>query len=191
MGLIQTDFFENTSYELVDTRIIVCNQCLLHLCLSDLVISDKFTGLSGDAYLVDRLINVQLENKDQETHMKTGIYVINKIHCLQCLVSLGWQYKKLFKCSELYKEGKYVIEKRYIRHITNHSSTARLVEQAKVLRRRRSSASFSALSVEEDEPKKCDRAVVTFRHGLNQLSRRFAKDDFDEHDEDTNVFVDA
>lgn len=207
MGLKHTDFFENTSYEASDTQIIVCNECLSHLCLSSLVLSDKFWGLSGDAFLVDKLINVQPDHKDQETPMKTGIYLINKIRCQQCFTSLGWLYKKLFKYSESYKEGKYVIEKKYIRQIPNHSATAALIQQAKLLRRRRSSTStLCSSSLEEDTmyfpgTKKdlapiAHNSVLSFREGISQaLSRqRFLgidKDEFDEHDEDDNVFVDA
>ncbi|OBA22571.1 yippee-domain-containing protein, partial [Metschnikowia bicuspidata var. bicuspidata NRRL YB-4993] len=144
MGLILTDFFEPRSYDVEDTEVIVCDGCLAHLCLSSLVLSDQFWGLSGDAFLVDRLINILCEKQDLETSMRTGVYIINKIRCLQCSTKLGWHYKKSFKYSEYYKEGKYVIEKKYIRQIPNHSSTARLTEQAKLLKRRRSSASTTS-----------------------------------------------
>lgn len=216
MGLKHTDFFESTSYEAGDTQIIVCCECLSHLCLSNLVLSDKFRGLSGEAYLVDKLINVQPEDKAQETSMITGVYLINKVRCLQCYTTLGWFYKKSFNYSESYKEGKYVIEKKYIREIPNNSSTATLVQQARLLRRRRSSAnSFCSTSTDEDSSLESFRrrrdsefkfgnihvkqemspARLNFRDGFNLLSRlRFLgidKDDLDEQDEDNNVFVDA
>lgn len=222
MGLKHTEFFENTCYEADNTQIIVCNECLSHLCLSSLVLSDRFSGLSGDAYLVDKLINVQPDGMDQETRMKTGVYLINKIHCRQCFTVLGWVYKKLFSYSESYKEGKFVIEKKFIRQIPNHSTTAALIEQAKLLRRRRSSASnasshladdasildglrkkrnlddfnFSVIALKDHEVSPRRTLVLTFREGISHaLSRlRFLgidKDDFDEHDEETNVFVDA
>lgn len=221
MGLKHTEFFENNSYEAGDTQIIVCNECSSHLCLSSLVLLDKFWGSSGEAYLVDKLINIQPDGMDQETKMKTGVYLINKISCQQCFTNLGWLYKKLYSYSESYKEGKFVIEKKFIRQIPNHSTTAALIEQAKLLRRRRSSASnmlsnlmdeesildglrkkrnledftFSGIAIKEHEAKP-RRTVMTFREGISHaLSRlRFLgidKDDFDEHDEETNVFVDV
>lgn len=184
MGLVHTDFFENTSYDSSDTQIIVCNECLSHLCLLDLVLSDGFTGASGKAYLVDKLINVQPEGHDQETPMKTGTYVINKIRCLQCFTTLGWYYKKLYNYLELYKEGKYVIEKKYVRHIPNNCSPAHLIERAKVLRRRRLSASTSA----SDEELAYELRLHA-DHARVRLSKPRLGLDLDEHDE--NVFVDA
>lgn len=217
MGLKYTDFFENTSYEASDTQIIVCNECLSHLCLSNLVLSDKFWGLSGDAYLVDKLINVQPDDKDQETQMKTGVYLINKVRCQQCTTTLGWFYKKLYSYSESYKEGKFVIEKKFIRLIPNHSTTAALMQQAQLLRRRRSSASavssleeeniidvlrrgkqdefhFSSVATKDPNPRRT--SILTFREGIPPVLShlRFLgidKDEFDEHDEESNVFVDV
>lgn len=218
MGLKHTEFFENTSYDASNTKIFVCNECLSHLCLSSLVLSDKFWGLLGDAYLVDKLINVQPDDTDQETSMKTGVYLINKIRCLQCFTNLGWLYKKLYKHLESYKEGKYVIEKKYISQVANHTNTATLLQQARLLRRRRSSAStVSNSSVDDDaflgsmrrkhledmtfstflrdhdtSPRRC--SASSFRDGIAQaLSRQRLnkeKDEFDEHDE-ADIFVDA
>lgn len=213
MGLKITDFFASSSYEDGETQIIVCTECLSHLCLSSLVISDKFWGLSGEAYLVDKLINVLPDNVDCETQMKTGLYVINKVRCQQCSTTLGWMYKKSYSGSEAYKEGKYVIERKYIHLIPNNSATSILAEQAKILRRRRSSAS---ISVSDDESlglllrhdiSNFDKSpigkkrnglrapILQFRdsidHSLVRRSFLGDKDNFDEHEEDANVFVDA
>lgn len=211
MGLRITDFFESASYEDTDTQIIVCTNCLSHLCLSSLVISDKFWGLSGEAYLVDQLINVQHDSSDLETQMKTGTYVINKVKCGQCLTSLGWIYKKSYSASESYKEGKYVIERKFIHLIPNNSATSMLAEQAKILRRRRSLAS---ISTSDDDSISLflrldgaivDKSLITkkryarppilhFRESISHLEGRripVDKDNFDENEEDANVFVDA
>lgn len=131
MGLRNTEFFESTQYEQKNAQVFVCRACLAHLCLLLLVISDNFKGLALLAYLVDKVINVQPDGVDQETRMLTGIYVINKVHCLQCRTYLGWTYKKLYDYNEQYKEGKYVIERNFIREIHNHSSTAKLLRQAR------------------------------------------------------------
>lgn len=209
MGLKTTEFFENTSYDSKNNKIFVCNECLSHLCLSNLVISDQFTGASGNAYLVDKLINVQPDGPDQEKTFRTGVYVVNDIRCSQCRTRLGWYYKKLAAYAEAYKEGKYVVERAFIREVPNHSSTASLLQQARLLRRRRSSANSVASSVDDDS------LVESFRRrrsddfkfgtvnikidlarivpGARTALQRFlaVKDDFDEHDEDPNVFVDA
>lgn len=210
MGLKITDFFASSSYEDGETQIIVCIECLSHLCLSNLVLSDKFWGLSGEAYLVDKLINVQADHVDSETQMKTGIYVINKVRCLQCSTILGWMYKKSYSGAEAYKEGKYVIERKYIYLIPNNSATSLLAEQAKNLRRRRSSTSLSisdddsfllnnACNNPEKSPSSMARGLRppflhlhdSIDHSLGRRTFLHDKDNFDEQEEDANVFVDV
>lgn len=147
MGLRDTDFFGHESYESPDTQIIICKQCSSHLCLSSLILSDEFTGSSGPAYLVDNLINFTPDEAIQETKMHTGDYLIKTVFCNQCDIRLGWTYKKSFSFSQAYKEGKFVIEKKFIKFISNNSATSDLILQAKQNnRRRRSSATLSSSS---------------------------------------------
>ena len=208
MGLKITNFFANSSYEDDQTQIIVCTECLSHLCLSSLVISDKFWGQSGEAYLVDQLINVLCAMDDLETQMKTGLYVINKIKCQQCSSPLGWVYKKSHNISEAGKEGKFVIERKYIHLIPNNLAFSFLAEQAKKLRRKRSSV--STLVSDDDSISlylQCDSlvadkslattssgrpAISHFRDSLGLRRSHFCvdKDHCDEHGEEANVFVD-
>lgn len=150
MGLQYTEFFDNEDYESNDTQIIICKECSGHLCLSNLIISDSFSGSSGPAYLVDKLINYVTEDKIEETEMKTGTYLIKKVRCKQCNTIFGWTYKKSFLYRESYKEGKFVIERAYLKLIDNNSSTKNLVELAKQSYRRRLS-STSTLYDTEDE----------------------------------------
>lgn len=218
MGLQLTDFFDNTNYESADTQIIICKECSSHLCLSHLVISESFQGSSGPAVLVDRLINYKTDPVLQESKMLTGVYLINKVLCRQCLQTIGWTYKKSFNYAEAYKEGKFVIERKFIKLIPNNSSTANLIEQAKLSNRRRrlSTKSLSSASSLEDggysgdfkfntipettKPKSsvapANSAIritnIYSGSGLGRLNYRgLDKDDFDEGDEDDNVFVDV
>ncbi|PVH13740.1 uncharacterized protein CXQ87_001858 [Candidozyma duobushaemuli] len=207
MGLKTTEFFENTSYDSKNNKIFVCNECSAHLCLSNLVISDQFTGASGHAYLVDKLINVQPDGPDQEKQFRTGVYIVNDIRCSQCRTRLGWFYKKSAAYAEAYKEGKYVVERAFIREVPNLSSTASLLQQARSSRRRRSSANSVASSVDDESSVDSFRRRRSdeFKFGTVNIkiesarlvpgsrSSHFSavKDDFDEHDEDPNVFVDA
>ncbi|CAK7892388.1 hypothetical protein CAAN1_19S02696 [[Candida] anglica] len=154
MGLKHTNFFANSNYEADDTQIIICKQCSSHLCLSSLILSDKFFASSGEAYLVDKLINYTPEPTVQETSMHTGIYLISMVRCHQCNTKLGWNYKKAYSYSETYKEGKFVIEKSFIKSIPNNSSTATLMENVKRSRRRSSAANSlraGSISSELDE----------------------------------------
>lgn len=146
MGLRYTDFFDSCNYEPSDTQIVICGSCSSHLCLSHLILSDNFTGSSGPAYLVDKLINYQPDGGLIETKMRTGEYLINKVRCHQCMSPLGWNYKKAFSYSEAYKEGKFVIEEKYIKLIPNNLSTAALEEKARKSRSRRHSSGSSVQS---------------------------------------------
>ncbi|KAI3405536.1 hypothetical protein KGF56_001554 [Candida oxycetoniae] len=146
MGLKCTDYFENSKYDSPDIQIITCRGCSSHLCLSDLILSDNFNGSSGPAYLVDFLINIIISPVTEDTQMKTGLYKINKIKCHQCLNNLGWFYKKSYSYSETYKEGKFVIEKSFIRFSDNLSTTQILKEKAMQSRYRRFSNSNSSSS---------------------------------------------
>ncbi|RLV96357.1 yippee-like protein [Spathaspora sp. JA1] len=149
MGLRCTNYFENSKYESPDIQIITCKGCSSHLCLSDLILSDNFNGASGPAYLVDNLINIEFNLKSEETPMKTGVYLINKIKCHQCKSPLGWYYKKSYSCAETYKEGKFVIEKNFIKFVDNHTTMRLLMERAMKNRYRRRLSSLSVLTVDE------------------------------------------
>ncbi|KAI5955240.1 hypothetical protein KGF54_001801 [Candida jiufengensis] len=146
MGLKCTNYFDNSKYDSPNIQIITCKSCSSHLCLSDLILSDNFNGSSGPAYLVDNLINVELNPIIEDTRMKTGLYKINKVKCHQCFNNLGWYYKKSYSYSETYKEGKYVIEKNFIKFSENLSTTQILTEKAiqNKFKRRFSSTSSSS-----------------------------------------------
>ena len=216
MGLKNTNFFDNSKYETPDLKIICCKGCSSHLCLSDLIISDQFSGSSGPAYLVDKLINIEYDKQLKETKMRTGVYEINKIRCHQCKFELGWYYKKAHSYSETYKEGKYVIENEYILFIANNSSTNMLVEQARKnkIKRRYSSTStisnesiehtmergidtfkFSSHSHQFKSPKHIDYRDISNGLFLNRLRipvyDKDLNEDDEDHDEDHDVFVDA
>lgn len=119
MGLKLTDFFDDNDYESKDIKIINCKKCLSHLCLSNYVASSEFKGASGQAYLVNKLINYEFYGEESEAKMITGNYLIQKVCCSQCKNSLGWYYMKSFNYTEAYKEGKFVIELAYLKIVSN------------------------------------------------------------------------
>ncbi|EGV63740.1 hypothetical protein PSN45_004192 [Yamadazyma tenuis] len=180
MGLQYTNFFEEEDYESSDTQIIVCAECSCHLCLSSLVISDSFSSISGQAYFVDKLINISADKEIEETQMRTGLYWVKKIRCHQCMNVLGWSYVKSASSRESYKVGKFVIEDAYIRFIDNNSSTKNLIELTKQNYRRRLSSNSTL--VEEDEFKFGDLKC------LNRLRLQNVKEL--ENESDADVLVD-
>lgn len=81
--------------------------------------------------------------------MHTGTYLINKVMCHQCGHKLGWYYRKAYSYEQHYKEGKYVIENKFVRFISNNLSTQVLERRAlynKLKRRYSSSSACSGIS---------------------------------------------
>lgn len=217
MGLRYTNFFDESKYESCETQIIVCKECSCHLCLTDLVISDDFQGSSGQAYLVESIINYVPDKVLRESNMKTGVYLTRDVKCHQCKIRLGWTYQKAYSYLETYKEGKFVIEKSFIKFITNNSSTKLLLEQADRNNRRRLSANSTTSTISEaslDENTKIDNfrfiSNPISEHKPRSLSQRSDSFDFrdiqngtflrrlrfqgmdkDDIDEDEDVFVDV
>lgn len=46
--------------------------------------------------------------------LNTGRHIIRKIKCINCMDTIGWYYEKAFVPDEVYKEGKYIIERAYM-----------------------------------------------------------------------------
>jgi hypothetical protein len=42
--------------------------------------------------------------------MTTGRHIVRDIACRQCKETVGWKYDKAYEKTELYKEGKYILE---------------------------------------------------------------------------------
>ncbi|KAG7193946.1 uncharacterized protein KQ657_005145 [Scheffersomyces spartinae] len=107
----------------------------------------RFTGSSGAAYFVKDLINFEPSLTVIESQMRTGIYLINKVRCHQCKITIGWHYQKSYMAEEQYKEGKFVIERAFLDVIPNNSATEFLLEQGLIhYKRRKSSGANSVLS---------------------------------------------
>lgn len=51
--------------------------------------------------------------------MTTGRHIIRTIRCKNCQSLIGWTYVKAFESEQKYKEGKFIIEKSYMREIDN------------------------------------------------------------------------
>ena len=176
MGLKCTNYFENSKYESPNIQIITCKGCSSHLCLSDLILSDNFNGASGPAYLVEDLINIEFNLQSEETPMKTGVYKINKVKCHQCKNQLGWYYKKSYSFAETYKEGKFVIERKFINFTDNLATTQLLTERAlqnKFERRYSSTISNNSISdLEIDESGSPQHESFLTKEKFKLLNRR-------------------
>ncbi|KAL0092955.1 Yippee/Mis18 [Phycomyces blakesleeanus] len=86
-----------------------CIGCKTHLSTMEAVESEDFTGVHGQAYLV----NVT-QGPDEERLMSTGTHTVRSISCCKCKIVLGWTYVKAFKEENKYKEGKFILERKLI-----------------------------------------------------------------------------
>lgn len=86
-----------------------CRNCRTHLSSSTQLMSKDYRGKTGDAYLMNEVVNV-FEGERQTRYMITGKYVVCDIFCSTCGALVGWRYLKSEKSNQQYKEGKYILE---------------------------------------------------------------------------------
>ncbi|XP_062202832.1 protein yippee-like isoform X2 [Phragmites australis] len=86
-----------------------CKHCDTHLAYSTGIISKSFRCKHGKAYLFEKLVNVNVGEKDDRM-MTTGLHTVCDIFCVACGSILGWKYLAAFERSQRYKEGKFILE---------------------------------------------------------------------------------
>ncbi|CCC71352.1 hypothetical protein NCAS_0H00420 [Naumovozyma castellii] len=86
-----------------------CKNCRTHISSSNRILSKDYRGVTGDAYLMDEVVNI-VEGPMQERPMVTGHYLVADIYCHWCRNLIGWKYLKSERKEQAYKEGKFIIE---------------------------------------------------------------------------------
>ena len=113
--------------------IYTCKTCEIHLADHLDFISKDFRGKTGTAFLFAKVINVFL-GPESEKEMMTGRHIVADIYCAQCSIVIGWTYVsvslhlspashfaclasqlKAFEKDQKYKEGKFIIERAYLK----------------------------------------------------------------------------
>lgn len=74
------------------------------------MISRRFNGQHGQAYLFDTVFNV-VEASPEDRQMTTGLHRVRDISCKKCGQVMGWKYDRAYEQSQKYKEGKSILEK--------------------------------------------------------------------------------
>ncbi|CAH2077745.1 unnamed protein product [Thlaspi arvense] len=87
-----------------------CRNCENPLALGEDLISKKFVGASGPAFMFSHAMNVVVGPKIGRK-LITGSYVVADVTCSKCGETLGWKYVETFDLKQRYKEGMFVIEK--------------------------------------------------------------------------------
>ncbi|OIW07462.1 hypothetical protein TanjilG_24324 [Lupinus angustifolius] len=72
--------------------------------------AQSFHCRHGKAYLVEKVVNVTLGEKE-ERMMITGMHTVVDIFCVFCGSIIGWKYEAAHEKTQEYKEGKFIIER--------------------------------------------------------------------------------
>ncbi|PRP79309.1 hypothetical protein PROFUN_13003 [Planoprotostelium fungivorum] len=112
-----------------------CKICTTPLIDNNLMLSDKYTASTGEAYLFTEAANVS-HGKQRAEKLRSGVYLICDLHFVYCHQRLGWHYVSQTRTRETptiiqeesasdeqkYKEGKCVLEKQQITLLRGHHS---------------------------------------------------------------------
>lgn len=90
-------------------KLYSCGECNTNLTNKSELISTRFTGATGRAYLFKRVVNLTYSNV-QDRVMLTGRHMVRDVMCKKCKSKLGWMYEFANEDSQKYKEGRVILE---------------------------------------------------------------------------------
>ncbi|UJR10187.1 hypothetical protein I4U23_014402 [Adineta vaga] len=94
-------------------RVFSCAHCDTPLTNRNELVSTRFTGATGRAFLFSRVVNTK-QNTVQERMMLTGRHFVRDVTCKKCDAKLGWMYEFATEESQRYKEGRIILERALI-----------------------------------------------------------------------------
>lgn len=94
-------------------RIFSCANCDTVVTNRSRLISTRFTGSTGRAYLFEECCNLYT-NEIQERVMLTGRHFVRDVFCKKCTSKLGWMYEYATEQEQRYKEGHVILERALI-----------------------------------------------------------------------------
>ncbi|KAF3778964.1 yippee-like protein [Nymphaea thermarum] len=92
-----------------------CKTCHCPLAYIDDIVSRTFQSRRGKAYLFESVVNVTVGILEDKL-MLTGLHTVADIYCNSCHQLLGWKYEKAYSKAQMYKEGKFILERDRIEH---------------------------------------------------------------------------
>ena len=95
------------------SRLFSCAQCDTFLTNRDELISTRFTGATGRAFLFKKVVNV-IHGEREKREMLTGMHFVRDVLCKSCKVKLGWFYEFAIEENQRYKEGQVILERALI-----------------------------------------------------------------------------
>ncbi|XP_065916688.1 protein yippee-like 5 [Dysidea avara] len=94
-------------------RVYTCSNCETPLTNRGELISTRFTGATGRAFLFNKVVNLVYSDV-QDRIMLTGRHIVRDCSCKECNTRLGWIYEFATEESQRYKEGKVILERALI-----------------------------------------------------------------------------
>ncbi|CAG2161481.1 unnamed protein product [Oppiella nova] len=91
-------------------RLFSCASCDTVLTNRHELISTRFTGATGRAFLFNRVVNLNY-SEVQDRVMLTGRHMVRDVSCKNCDTKLGWIYEFATEENQRYKEGKVILER--------------------------------------------------------------------------------
>lgn len=107
--LYNSSFPSSKYYNYKPNTIYGCKNCKTHLSTTFNIISKDYRGVTGNAYLMSNVTNVQ-EGDYELRAMITGDYLVCDIICQMCKNIVGWKYITAERSDQQYKEGKFILE---------------------------------------------------------------------------------
>jgi len=95
------------------TKLYSCASCDTNLTNKGELISTRFTGATGRAYLFKKVVNLTYTHI-QDRVMLTGRHMVRDVMCKNCKAKLGWMYEYAHEDSQKYKEGRVILEQALI-----------------------------------------------------------------------------
>merc|ERR1711953_1051078 len=91
-------------------KLFSCAQCDTFLTNRGELISTRFTGATGRAYLFNKVVNLNY-SETQDRIMLTGRHIVRDVTCKKCDTKLGWVYEFATEENQRYKEGRVILER--------------------------------------------------------------------------------
>ncbi|XP_031830490.1 yippee zinc finger protein [Nomia melanderi] len=92
------------------TRLFSCASCDTNLTNRAQLISTRFTGATGRAFLFNKVVNLNY-SEVQDRVMLTGRHMVRDVSCKNCAAKLGWVYEFATDDNQRYKEGRVILER--------------------------------------------------------------------------------
>lgn len=92
------------------SRIFSCASCDTPLTNRSELISTRFTGATGRAFLFNKVVNLNF-SEVQDRVMLTGRHMVRDVFCKNCEAKLGWIYEFATEENQRYKEGRVILER--------------------------------------------------------------------------------